>query len=61
VRKDLEELPDMMRFLALTPKGQQISKDIADAGREWAQKSLREVDMISYMYRLLLEYNMLFK
>lgn len=51
----------MMRFLALTPKGQQISKDIAEGGKEWAQKNLREVDMISYMYRLLLEYNMLFK
>jgi len=59
--QDLEELPDMMHFLALTPKGQQISKDIAETGREWAQKNLREVDMISYMYRLLLEYNMLFK
>jgi len=59
--QDLGELPDMMRFLALTPKGQQISKDIAEGGKEWAQKNLREVDMISYMYRLLLEYNMLFK
>jgi len=51
----------MMRFLALTSKGQQISKDIAEAGREWAQSNLREVDMSAYLYRLLLEYNMLFK
>ena len=46
----------MMRFLALTPRGQQLSKEIAEAGRDWAANSLRVVDVQAYMYRFLLEY-----
>jgi hypothetical protein len=49
------ELPELMRYLALTEEGNQIAKEIADAGREWLGKALRKEDAGIYMYRLLLE------
>jgi hypothetical protein len=50
-----------MRFLALTERGQQISAEIAEAGRNWALHNFRAVEGSSYMLRLLLEYASLFK
>jgi hypothetical protein len=36
--------------------GSADAKEIADAGREWTRKTLRQEDMQVYMFRLLLEY-----
>jgi hypothetical protein len=51
----MEELPEIMRYLALTEKGARRAKEIADQGREWQGKALRTVDATIYNYRLLLE------
>ncbi|KAF2279529.1 uncharacterized protein EI97DRAFT_430582 [Westerdykella ornata] len=55
VSMDMGELPELMRYLALTERGSRISKDIANAGRDWLRKVLRKEDAAVYMYRLLLE------
>lgn len=55
----MEELPEMLRFLALTESGQKISKNIADAGREWQQRALREQDIELAFLRIMLEYGRL--
>lgn len=49
------ELPETMRFLATTERGERIARDIADQGREWWGKLLRLEDFQVYFYRLLLE------
>lgn len=51
----------MMRFLANTKSGRQISQEVATAGREWAKKTFRAVEGSAYLYRLLLEYAELFR
>ena len=56
----MNELPETLRFLALTEKGQKISKDIADAGRDWQRRALREKDMELAFVRILLEYGRLY-
>ncbi|ORY16566.1 glycosyltransferase family 90 protein [Clohesyomyces aquaticus] len=55
VSQSLEELPELVSYLTSNGKGQRIAKEIADQGREWFSKGLREVDMSVYTYRLLLE------
>ena len=56
VSMGMEELPEIMRYLALTKAGEPIAKDIANEGREWASRSLRKEDFGVYLYRLILEY-----
>lgn len=55
VSLDMEELPELMRYLALTKRGDARAKAIADEGRDWAKKALRKEDASVYMYRLFLE------
>lgn len=52
----MDELPETMRFLALTEDGSKRAKQIADNGREWQSKALRKQDASVFLYRLLLEY-----
>lgn len=59
VSLSMDELPEIVRFLALTESGQRISKDIADQGREWLQRALRDKDMDLAFLRILLEYGRL--
>ncbi|KAF2460062.1 hypothetical protein BDY21DRAFT_281337 [Lineolata rhizophorae] len=56
VSLQMDELPESVRFLALTEVGDAISRRIADAGRDWSRKSLRKEDHAIYLYRLMLEY-----
>lgn len=51
----MEELPELMRYLTLSEVGRERAREIAKAGREWFGKSLSEVDMDIYLYRILLE------
>ena len=60
-KQTLEELPEMMEFLALTERGRIIAQNIAEEGSEWARKTFRIEEMTSYMFRLLLEYAELFE
>ena len=52
----LEELPEVMRYLALTETGVKRAREIAEEGRMWRLRALRTVDMGIYLYRLVLEY-----
>jgi hypothetical protein len=51
----MDELPEVVRFLATTAEGQRISRRIAEAGREWYFKALTPVHQGIYLYRLMLE------
>ncbi|GKU08412.1 beta- -xylosyltransferase 1 [Fusarium langsethiae] len=55
VSQSLKELPELVTYLTSTEKGQKLAEDIADRGKEWMGKAVREVDMAIYLYRLLLE------
>lgn len=52
----MEELPEVMRFLALTKRGGEVARRIAERGREWKERALRREDFGVYWYRLVLEY-----
>ena len=56
----MKELPETLRFLAETPEGQGIAKEIAEAGRDWVGKAWRVVDMRIATFRILLEYARLY-
>ena len=56
----MSELPETLRFLANTEKGQKISQEIAEAGRNWQRAALREKDMELAFLRILLEYGRLY-
>lgn len=56
VSMHMDELPEIVRFLTEEEAGREVAKRIADAGREWWAKGLRNVDMSLYMFRLLLEW-----
>jgi hypothetical protein len=51
----MEELQDVVWYFTLDKRGQQLAKEIAEEGREWYRKALREVDRDIYVYRLMLE------
>ncbi|KAH0536727.1 hypothetical protein FGG08_006435 [Glutinoglossum americanum] len=53
---DMQELPETMRYLALTLQGQKTSKQIGESGAEWMKLALRNADAQVFLYRLLLEY-----
>lgn len=55
VSPSMEELPELIRFLATTSEGQRISRRVAEAGREWYFKSLTPAHQGIYVYRLMLE------
>ncbi|KAJ4016234.1 hypothetical protein NW766_004425 [Fusarium irregulare] len=55
VSQSLEELPELVTFLTSTERGQRLAEGIANRGRDWMGKAVREVDMAVYTYRLLLE------
>ncbi|CAG1987976.1 unnamed protein product [Fusarium graminearum] len=55
VSQSLKELPELVTYLTSTERGQRLAEDIANRGREWMGKAVREVDMAVYLYRLLLE------
>ncbi|KAL3958577.1 hypothetical protein ACCO45_006739 [Purpureocillium lilacinum] len=55
VSQGLGELPEMVAWLMGTEEGRRRAKMVADRGREWAAKTMREEDRVIYVYRLLLE------
>lgn len=56
VSLQMDELPEIMRYLALTEQGSKRAREIADVGREWKEKALRKQDASVFLYRLILEY-----
>lgn len=55
VSQGLEELPELISYLTSPEEGQKIAKKIAEQGMDWFSRSMRQVDMTIYVYRLLLE------
>ncbi|KAJ9615310.1 hypothetical protein H2200_001385 [Cladophialophora chaetospira] len=56
VSTGFEELPELVRYLATTERGEELAARIAQDGRDWAGKALRQVDMQLVWLRMLLEY-----
>ncbi|KAJ7651125.1 glycosyl transferase family 90-domain-containing protein [Roridomyces roridus] len=61
VQLDLSDLHDTLLFfrgIGLNAVGahDELAREIARAGRAWSQKAWRKEDMISYWFRLILEY-----
>lgn len=55
LNKDVDEVPELIRFFEQDTAGQKIAKTIAQGGQAWADRVLRNEDMEVYMFRLLLE------
>ena len=55
----MKELPETLRFLVETEKGQEIGKAIAEDGRRWVEQAWRPEDMKIVFFRILLEYGRL--
>ncbi|PWI65414.1 hypothetical protein PCL_07015 [Purpureocillium lilacinum] len=55
VSQDLGELPEMVVWLIEAEDGKRRAKNVADQGREWAARAMREEDRAIYVFRLLLE------
>ncbi|KAF2276380.1 uncharacterized protein EI97DRAFT_501158 [Westerdykella ornata] len=55
VSMGMEELPELVQFLALTERGRELARRVAEEGREWFGKAMREVDRGIYAWRLVLE------
>ena len=55
VNKDGKELAELVRFFEDDALGQEIAKSIAEEGRSWAARALRNDDIDVYMFRLFLE------
>ncbi|KAI0872560.1 hypothetical protein GGS24DRAFT_467193 [Hypoxylon argillaceum] len=51
----LDELPELVAYLTSTPSGRERTREIAEEGRAWFKRAFREVDVVIYVYRLLLE------
>jgi len=45
-----------VRYLTKTEKGQEIAERIANDGRDWAGKVLRDIDLQLVWLRMLMEY-----
>ncbi|KAI0537916.1 hypothetical protein GGR58DRAFT_323401 [Xylaria digitata] len=55
VSPSMEELPELVFYLTSTKTGQMRARQIAEQGRLWFSQSIREIDIVIYMYRLFLE------
>ncbi|KAK4210279.1 hypothetical protein QBC37DRAFT_429048 [Rhypophila decipiens] len=56
VSQSLGELPELVRYFSgETGRGQENAKGVADRGKDWVERGLREVDRSLYLYRVLLE------
>ncbi|RBA15445.1 hypothetical protein FPRO05_12519 [Fusarium proliferatum] len=55
VSQSMEELSELVIYLTSTASGKEVAKQIAEKGRQWHTRALREVDMGLYVYLLLLE------
>lgn len=52
---EMTELAEVVRYFVEEREGRALAKELALSGAEWAQKSMRPVDQVVYIYRLLLE------
>ena len=52
----MEELPETLRFLSESERGQEIAKEISEEGHRWVAQTWRDEDMKIATFRILLEY-----
>ena len=55
VSQHMEELPELVFYLTSTENGQKRAREIAERGQQWFAQAFRQIDVVIYMYRLLLE------
>ncbi|KAL1837266.1 hypothetical protein VTJ49DRAFT_4072 [Mycothermus thermophilus] len=55
VSMDMGELPELVHFLLETERGRELAKEVAEEGRKWVGKAMREVDVKLWVWRLVLE------
>ena len=51
----MEELLEVVRYLAEEEEGRELAAFMAEEGRRWSLRGLRPVDQAVYLYRLMLE------
>jgi hypothetical protein len=51
----MEDLPEVVRYLADEEEGRQVAAMLAERGRRWSLRALRPVDQAIYVFRLMLE------
>jgi hypothetical protein len=51
----MEELQDVVWYFTIDKRGKELAREIAEEGRAWFGKAMREVDRGVYIYRLMLE------
>lgn len=61
LNKDANEIPEIVRFFEQDPAGQEIARTIGEEGQSWAARTIRNDDMDVYMFRLMLEYVIIFE
>lgn len=55
ISQGMEELPEVVRWLTSTERGQMRARQMAEAGRRWYYEAIRDVDKGVYLYRVILE------
>jgi hypothetical protein len=50
---------EAIRYFDREPRGQELAVQVAESGRSWAKKALRNEDLEAFFFRLLLEYGRL--
>ncbi|KAL2265767.1 hypothetical protein VTJ83DRAFT_6867 [Remersonia thermophila] len=55
VSMDMGELPELVHFLLETDKGRKLAREVAEEGRAWVAKAMREEDVRLWVWRLVLE------
>jgi len=51
----MQDLPEVVRYLADEEEGRQVAAMLAERGRQWSLRALRPVDQAIYVFRLMLE------
>lgn len=51
----MNDLPEVVRYLADEEEGRQVAAMLAEKGRQWSLRALRPVDQAIYVFRLMLE------
>ncbi|KAL2117173.1 hypothetical protein VTJ04DRAFT_9341 [Mycothermus thermophilus] len=55
VSMDMGEVPELVHFLLETGQGNELAREVAEQGREWMAKAMREEDVKLFLWRLVLE------
>jgi len=51
----MEEVPELVQFLAGTERGREVARGVAEEGKRWFERAVRGVDRGVYVYRLMVE------